>query len=178
MPHFVRADDCVYVNLDLVAKVVADNVDDPSWFDCFDANDARIARVTDEWAFDLMRETAPVVPARPGETAFIVRNTKYDDRPELADVKVEERAVVAWRVIADRSAEPVFAEHPYFDHMMFFRTPSGRLRCKANGEEFADIDELRALMLRKFQGEWDREHLNSAHKTGRVAPDTNRAAMH
>ena len=169
MPHFVRADDCVYVNLDLVAKAVVDNADDPSLFDLFDANGARVARVTCEWAFDPMRETAPVVPARPGETAFIVRNTKYDDRPELADVEVEERAVVAWRVVADRGAEPVFAEHPCFAWMTCFRTPSGRLRCEASEEEFADFDELRAHVLRDVQGRWDRERLRGASDTGRAA---------
>ena len=172
MAHFFRANEGVYVNLDLVAKVVADNADEPSWLDCFDANGALIARVArqgDTEDFDPLRETAPIVPARPGETAFIVWNTKYDDRPELADVEVEERAVVAWRVFAGRGAEPVFVEHPYFAGLTFLRQPSGRLLCEHTEEEVADLDELRAHMLREFQGQWDRKRLKSAFKTGSAA---------
>ena len=171
MAHFFRANEGVYVNLDLVAKVVADNADEPSRFDCFDANGALIARIAAA-DFDPPRETAPVVPARSGETAFIVSTTGYNDnRPTMADVEIEEKAVIAWRVVSDRGAEPVFAEHPFFEHITFFRMPSGRLRCEANMEEFADVDELRAYVLRDVQDRWDWMFLKSAS-------DTSRAAMH
>ena len=149
--------------------MAGDDEEDPSLFDRFDANGARVARVTCEWGFDLMREIAPVVPARPGETAFTVSVHSRAARPKMADVRVEERAVVAWRVVADRSAEPVFVEHPCYAWMTYFRTPSGRLRCEASEEEFADFDELRAHVLRDVQGRWDRERLRGASDTGRAA---------
>ena len=153
-------------------------MEDRALFDCFDASGALVARVAREGEdedFDPLRETAPVVPAQPGERAFIVWNTNHNDtRPEMSDILVQELAVVAWRVVAGRGAEPVLAERPYFAGLTFLRTPSGRFRCDAAGEEYANLDELCASAL----GVWDRKHAKCAPKSRRVSPHTRGVAVH
>jgi hypothetical protein len=162
MPKFIAADAGVYVNLDFVSIIRETDNGDTSTFEFLDARGKKAGQTTRDSDYDLMREFAQVVPALPGQTAFTVSFDPGPLRPAVADVLVEERAVVAWRIVGTR-AEPVFADYPYVPEKTFLQTLDGRLRCDVFDEEFASADELRVDALKEVQSFWDREQLNASN---------------
>ena len=135
---FLRTESGDFINADEVVRVhlLARGVDRPErWFVVTRDGERQELDYGEQWKFEVH---GLLVPARPGDSAVTL--TIWIDGAQV-DHHVQVEPIVAWRMVGERSAVPVFADEPSANVIVGIILPGGAVllpgdRIYATQEEF------------------------------------------